>query len=182
MATALSRSCVPVAAVSSFAFVESAGFVYGAKLLKGTLGLAAPKSARGKPRFNPPLPHKDAVDAAERILRAMSLTSDFAPLLILVGHGAGVTNNLHASALQCGACGGHAGDVNGRLLAGLLNDPTVRKGLAGRGIQLPAETVVIGGLHDTTSDRIQLFIDDVTVPTDLLAPVVSPPSRSSRAT
>ncbi|WP_294331819.1 DUF2309 domain-containing protein [uncultured Sphingomonas sp.] len=167
------------AAVSSFAFVESAGFVYGAKLLKGALGLVAPKQAKGKPRFNPPLPQKDAVDAAERILRAMSLTSDFAPLLILVGHGAGVTNNLHASALQCGACGGHAGDVNARLLAGLLNDPVVRKGLAGRGIELPAETVVIGGLHDTTSDRIHLFTGDVAVPAALLSPVEQALARAS---
>lgn len=167
------------AAVSSFAFVESAGFVYAAKLLKGTLGIAATKQANGKPRFHPPLPHKDAVDAAERILRGMSLTSDFAPLLILVAHGAGVTNNLHASALQCGACGGHAGDVNARLLAGLLNDPVVRKGLAGRGIHLPAETVAIGGLHDTTSDRIHLFTDDAPVPAERLAPVEQALARAS---
>lgn len=167
------------AAVSSFAFVESAGFVYGAKLLKGTLGLATATRSAGKPRFHPPLPQKDAVDAAERILRAMSLTSDFAPLLILVGHGAGVTNNLHASALQCGACGGHAGDVNARLLAGLLNDPVVRAGLAGRGIHVPAETVAIGGLHDTTSDRIQLFTQDVAVPAALLAPVEQALARAS---
>ncbi|UYY77558.1 YbcC family protein [Sphingomonas sp. R1] len=167
------------AAVSSFAFVEAAGFVYAAKLLKGTLGLAAPKAAPRKPRFHPPLPHKDAVDAAERILRAMSLTGDFAPLLVLVGHGADVTNNLHASALQCGACGGHAGDVNARLLAGLLNDPVVRKGLEARGIHLPAGTVVIGALHDTTSDRIQLFADDVAAPAGALAAVEQALARAS---
>lgn len=167
------------AAVSSFAFVESAGFVYGAKLLKGALRLGTAKHAKGKPRFHPPLPQNDAVDAAERILRAMSLTSDFAPLLILVGHGAGVTNNLHASALQCGACGGHAGDVNARLLAGLLNDPVVRKGLAGRGIQLPAETVVIGGIHDTTSDRIHLFTEDAPAPAGVLAQVEQALARAS---
>ncbi|WP_066723148.1 YbcC family protein [Sphingomonas pituitosa] len=159
------------AAVSSFAFVEAAGLAYAAKLLKNTLGLGAAPRTRGKPRFHPPLPQRDAVDAAERILRAMSLTSDFAPLVILVGHGAGVTNNLHASALQCGACGGHGGDVNARLLAGLLNDPVVRKGLAERGIDIPAETVMIGGLHDTTSDRIQLFHEDAAVPAPLLAAV-----------
>lgn len=159
------------AAVSSFAFVESAGLVYAAKLLKGTLGMAKTPHAGGKPRFHPPLPPHDAIDAAERILRAMSLTKDFAPLLILVGHGAGVTNNLHASALQCGACGGHAGDVNARLLAGLLNDSVVRKGLAARGIKMPAETVVIAGLHDTTSDHIRLFSEDAAVPAALLAEV-----------
>jgi uncharacterized protein YbcC (UPF0753/DUF2309 family) len=167
------------AAVSSFAFVESAGLVYAAKLLKGTLGLAETKAAKGKPRFQPPLPQNDAVDAAERILRAMSLTSDFAPLLILVGHGASVTNNLHASALQCGACGGHAGDVNARLLTGLLNDPVVRGGLAARGIVIPAETVAIAGLHDTTSDRIRLFTEDADVPASLLAEVEQALARAS---
>lgn len=149
------------AAVSSFAFVESAGLAYGAKLLEATLGLASKADATAtRPRFQPPLPPMQAIDAAERVLRAMSLTKDFAPLLILVGHGAVVTNNLHASALQCGACGGHAGDVNARLLAGLLNDPVVRTGLAARGIVIPAETVAIGGLHDTTSDQIRLFADE----------------------
>ncbi|WP_294256166.1 DUF2309 domain-containing protein [uncultured Sphingomonas sp.] len=167
------------AAVSSFAFVESAGLVYAAKLLKGALRIGSTKAAKGKPRFHPPLPHPDAVDAAERILRAMSLTGDFAPLLILVGHGAGVTNNLHASALQCGACGGHAGDVNARLLAGLLNDPVVRGGLATRGIVIPAETVAIGGLHDTTSDRIRLFAEDADVPALLLAEVEQALGRAS---
>ncbi|MHA6719987.1 YbcC family protein [Sphingomonas sp. RS6] len=167
------------AAVSSFAFVESAGFVYAAKLLKGTLGLGAAAPASHKPRFHPPLAPNDAIDAAERILRAMSLTRDFAPLLILVGHGAGVTNNLHASALQCGACGGHAGDVNARLLAGLLNDPVVRKGLAARGIEIPDETVAIGALHDTTSDRIRLFLDDSPVPAALLAEVEQGLARAS---
>ncbi|WP_010545824.1 YbcC family protein [Sphingomonas elodea] len=167
------------AAVSSFAFVESAGFVYAAKLLKGTLGITDTKAAKGMPRFHPPLPQADALDAAERILRAMSLTSDFAPLLIVVGHGAGVTNNLHASALQCGACGGHAGDVNARLLAGLLNDAVVRKGLVARGIEIPAETVAIAGLHDTTSDRIHLFTSDAAVPAPLLAQVEQALARAS---
>lgn len=152
------------AAISSFAFVESAGFVYAAKLVQGALGRIAPKRVAHRPRFNPPLAPTAAIDAAERILRAMSLTEGFAPLLILVGHGAEVTNNLHASALQCGACGGHAGDVNARLLAGLLNDPVVRKGLAARGIAIPAETVAIGAIHDTVSDRIRLFPEDAALP------------------
>lgn len=149
------------AAVSSFAFVESAGLAYGAKLLKATLGMGgAAHATDARPRFQPPLLPQQAIDSAERVLRAMSLTADFAPLLILVGHGAVVTNNLHASALQCGACGGHAGDVNARLLAALLNDPVVRAGLATRGIAIPAETVAIAALHDTASDRIRLFPED----------------------
>ncbi|MGL1558170.1 putative inorganic carbon transporter subunit DabA, partial [Vibrio parahaemolyticus] len=70
----------------------------------------------------------------------MSLTTDFAPLVLLIGHGAQVANNPHASALQCGACGGHAGDVNARLLAALLNAADVRAALAPRGIAIPHTT------------------------------------------
>ncbi|OAN62299.1 YbcC family protein [Sphingomonas sp. TDK1] len=169
------------AAVSSFAFVEAAGLTYAAKLLQGALGHAGKRKRASKPRFHPPLLQQDAVDMAERVLRAMSLTGAFAPLLILVGHGAAVTNNLHASALQCGACGGHAGDVNARLLAGLLNDPVVRRGLAARGIHLPTDTIAIGALHDTTSDQIQLFAGDAPVPAALLATIEHALARASVA-
>jgi uncharacterized protein YbcC (UPF0753/DUF2309 family) len=68
------------------------------------------------------------VDAAETILRAMSLTSNFARLVVFAGHGANVVNNPFASGLHCGACGGYSGEVNARLLAGLLNVPEVRAG------------------------------------------------------
>ncbi len=77
------------------------------------------------------------IAAASKILRAMSLTDGFAPLVLIAGHGAGVLNNPHASALQCGACGGYSGGVNTRLLAGLLNEPGVREGLAAGGIDVP---------------------------------------------
>jgi uncharacterized protein YbcC (UPF0753/DUF2309 family) len=100
------------------------------------------------------------IATAEAVLRAMSLTAGFAPLVLLLGHGAAVANNPHASALQCGACGGHPGDVSARLLAALLNEPAVRQGLAARGIAIPADTVFLGGLHDTTSDAVTIFAED----------------------
>ena len=66
---------------------------------------------------------------AATILKAMSLTQNFAKIVLVAGHGAHVTNNAHASALQCGACGGYSGEVNARLLARLLNDPATRLAL-----------------------------------------------------
>jgi uncharacterized protein YbcC (UPF0753/DUF2309 family) len=42
----------------------------------------------------------------------------------------------------------------------ILNDPAVRTGLAERGIAVPDDTVFIGALHDTTTDRITLFDED----------------------
>lgn len=150
-----------LAAVSSLAFVEATGPVYVAKLVRDALRLApVPMGTAAQPRFDDDFALPDRIAAARTILRAMSLTETFAPLVLLMGHGASVANNPHASALQCGACGGYRGDVNARLLAGLLNDPKVREGLAEAGISIPSDTAFIGGIHDTTTDAIILFEAD----------------------
>lgn len=150
-----------LAAVSSFAFVEATGPIYAGKLVKDALHIAPETSANGPaPRFEPPLPPEAQISTAETILRAMSLTDNFARLVILAGHGANVVNNPFASGLHCGACGGYPGDVNARLLAGLLNAPDVRAGLAKRGIDVPADTLFLGAMHDTTTDAITLFAAD----------------------
>ena len=150
-----------LAAVSSFAFVEASGPVYAGKLVRDALGMKAPaRAADPAPRFDPPLDLAARTAMAASILRAMSLTKDFAPLVLLIGHGASVTNNPHASALHCGACGGHSGEVNARLLAGLLNDDDVRAGLAADGIDVPPVTLFVAGLHDTTNDAVRLYPDD----------------------
>lgn len=147
-----------LAAVSSFAFVEAAGPLYVSKLIRDALGLVRLEPPRDPaPRPVEALPLEARVTAAENILRAMSLTQDFAPLVLIVGHGANVVNNPHASALHCGACGGYSGEVNARLLAWLLNDPDVRADLAHRGIDIPTETLFVGALHDTTTDRVIIY-------------------------
>jgi uncharacterized protein YbcC (UPF0753/DUF2309 family) len=149
-----------LAAVSSFAFVEATGPIYAGKLLRDALGFnAAPVPNDPPPRFDPALDPAARTDAAETVLRAMSLTVDFARLVIIVGHGASVVNNPQASGLHCGACGGYAGDVNARLLASLLNDGAVRAGLVPRGIEIPDDTLFLGALHDTTTDRVRLYAD-----------------------
>ena len=99
----------------------------------------------------------ELVDLAHSALRAMGLTDSFAPLLVLAGHGATVQNNAFAAAYDCGACGGNAGLDNARILVHALNHPQVRRSLALRGIHLPAETVAVAALHDTTTD--ELIID-----------------------
>ncbi|MCL4105164.1 UNVERIFIED_CONTAM: hypothetical protein GTU68_018871 [Idotea baltica] len=151
-----------LAAVSSFAFVEATGPVYAGKLLRDALGLPAVTAPDTHiPRFSDTFALQDRITTAAAILRAMSLTQNFAPLVLIVGHGANVVNNPHASALHCGACGGYSGDVNARLLAGLLNDATVRSGLQDHGINIPKDTIFIGALHDTTTDAVTLFKGDV---------------------
>jgi uncharacterized protein YbcC (UPF0753/DUF2309 family) len=147
-----------LAAVSSFAFVEATGPVYVGKLLRDALSLPHARAPKDHPpRFSEDFAMADRITAAGTILRAMSMTENFAPVVLLVGHGASVVNNPHASALHCGACGGYKGDVNARLLAGMLNDPEVRAGLAQNGIDLPADTVFVGALHDTVTDDVTVF-------------------------
>lgn len=147
-----------LAAVSSFAFVEAAGPLYVGKLLKDGLSIKARGGgAEPEPRFEPALSPEVRATTAETVLRAMSLTSRFAPVVLLLGHGAEVVNNPHASALHCGACGGYPGDVNARLLAQLLNDGDVRAVLAPKGIEVPLDTVFVAGLHNTTTDEVELF-------------------------
>jgi hypothetical protein len=151
-----------LAAVSSFAFVEAMGPVYAGKLVRDALGLEEPALPDGPPpRLDPALDLDARVGAAETVLRAMSLTETFARIVLLAGHGANVTNNPHASALHCGACGGYSGEVNARLLALLLNDPEVRAALPEKGIEVPGDTLFVAGLHDTTTDAVKLYEADV---------------------
>ncbi len=147
-----------VAAVSAFAFVEAAGPLYLGKLMRDSLGLGHKTAVSAAPTIDLDLDSR--IGAAVTVLRAMSLTDGFARIVLIAGHGSNVTNAPHASALQCGACGGHAGDVNARLLAALLNDPAVRAALPDQGITVPSDTVFVAGLHDTVTDEVALYEDD----------------------
>lgn len=149
------------AAVSSFAFVEAAGPFYGVKLVKDALGVATTPQTAPAPRIEGGLsPEAKAATGAD-VLKAMSMTAGHGRLVLLLGHGGQVKNNPHESAYHCGACGGQTGEVSARLLALLLNDAETRAGLTGHGIDLPADTHFVAGLHDTTTDAVTLFEDTI---------------------
>ncbi|MGP0174219.1 YbcC family protein [Pseudomonas sp. NCHU5208] len=156
---------------SAFTLVESIGLGHAAALLGHTGGLlrghtpaerVALKASEWQ-RLQPvlaPLADEQRVQLAARILRAMSLTQNFPPLILLLGHGSQSANNPQAAGLDCGACCGQSGEVNARVLAELLNDPQVRQGLAAQGIELPADCHVLAGLHNTTTDEVQVFASE----------------------
>lgn len=140
-------------AASCFSFVESLGLAFGAKLV--ARGKETPTHEAPRPVVDN-LPAEDLAELAEGALRGMSLTKNFARLVLLCGHGSHSANNPYASSLDCGACGGHAGDVNARLAAATLNDPAIRARLADKGIAIPADTVFLAGRHDTLADDFHL--------------------------
>ncbi|WP_416908150.1 MAG: YbcC family protein [Polymorphobacter sp.] len=162
------------AAVASFAFVETLGPSYAVKLISDSLGLTRPVPAPANTdlpddvtgRLGPDMSSLDVetmTAAGETMLRAMSLTSNFAPLVMFVGHGGSSVNNPHATGLDCGACGGYDGAPNARVAARILNHPQVRAGLAARGIDVPADTWFMAALHNTTTDHVEIF-DEAHVP------------------
>ncbi|MBL8890114.1 MAG: DUF2309 family protein [Planctomycetaceae bacterium] len=100
---------------------------------------------------------EEMVQLAERALRDIGLTKNFAPMILLLGHGSSCLNNPHESAYHCGACAGNPGGPNARALAMMLNDGRVRRCLASLGLSIPEETQFIGGLHNTATEEIMFY-------------------------
>ncbi len=166
-------------AISCFSFVETAGLWFGVKLAQDSLALGGAESAfsaRGG-KFVPKIEREvcstrthghdletgiapaDQIAMAAFALKNMGLVSNFAKVVLICGHGSATANNPYGSALDCGACGGHTGDANARVAADILNQPAVREGLKAQGILIPAETVFIAALHNTTTDEIVIYED-----------------------
>lgn len=109
------------------------------------------------PQLSSDLDLAGRVALAASALRAIGLTDNFAPVLVVCGHGASTENNAFATAYDCGACGGNDGVVNATLLVEALNDRRVRGALAAQGLRIPEDTVAVAALHDTTTDRVKIL-------------------------
>jgi hypothetical protein len=132
----------------------------------------------------PESPRQGFTDAeqAERIagfLTNLGLTKDFAPLVVIMGHGSNSTNNPHMAAYDCGACSGRHSGPNARLFCAMANRPEVRALLAERGIHVPAATHFLGGEHNTADDIITWY-DSEDLPVSL-APTLAQVDRDLAA-
>jgi uncharacterized protein len=149
---------------TAFALVETLGILSGIWMFMRSfvpsIAYKINKSIRADNNSTPSLDNisfSDQCSYAESALRMIGLTQNFAPLVVLCGHGSSTENNAFATALDCGACGGRHGASNARILATILNDIKVREILAQKQIIIPSETTFIAAEHNTTNDEVSLY-------------------------
>lgn len=73
-------------------------------------------------QFDPPFLAPEAAALLASTFGDIGMRDRFAPLVVVLGHGAQSVNNPFASAYNCGACGGRDGGPNARVFAALAND------------------------------------------------------------
>lgn len=104
---------------------------------------------------------EEMADRVEKILRCIGLINNFSPIVYMVGHGSSSANNPHHGAHDCGACSGRPGSVNARVFAYMANYQPVRALLASRGLVIPDSTQFVSCLHDTASNEINFYDEDI---------------------
>jgi len=157
-------------AITSFGFVSPLGITFLPRIVARSFRPAIANHPANQKRA---LRHIDLsslsveqqVQLAKGALTGMGLTKDFAPFVLIAGHGSKSENNPHASGLECGACGGHAGDVNALVAQQIFNNPAVRRGLVEEGIEIPEDTTFLAALHNTTTDEIT-FVNETSTTID----------------
>ncbi|MFM1800871.1 MAG: hypothetical protein RJA81_223 [Planctomycetota bacterium] len=152
-----------------FALVELIGPWLGLRMLGRTIAPSIHSEMQdlSQSTLAPQIPTEPVLDDidivqqanyGESMLRMTGLTENLARLVVLCGHGSRTENNVYASALDCGACGGNHGGTNARIMAAILNRPDVREILAQRSLIIPKDTIFIAAEHETTTDHVEIVI------------------------
>ncbi len=136
--------------------------VPGALTLTADAAEAARTASADAPRIG--FSELEQVERVYGFLRAIGLTADFAPLVVIVGHGSNSPNNPHLAAYDCGACSGRHGGANARVFAALANRPEVRTQLAARGMLITASTWFVGAEHNTCDEAVDWYDLDTVPP------------------
>ncbi len=145
---------------SSFAYVEFFGVLAGINILKRSLNLGPSTDKLFRKKFDDTSDLNLALDLNSQVATASFALShmgirEFAPAVFVCGHGSVTTNNAFASSLDCGACGGHSGELNARILCRILNNKQVRAELKTLGkFVIPDATYFVPALHETVTDKI----------------------------
>ncbi|WP_251329569.1 DUF2309 domain-containing protein [Haloplanus pelagicus] len=170
-------------AATAYGYVETAGSGYGFSLAARTLVPgrvhdlidAAAELVPDDHEFCEPLVHhqytysgdlpvglttEEKVEYAATAFELMGF-EEFGRLVVFAGHASETANNPYDSSLDCGACAGNPGGPSARVLAKICNDDAVKTELRERGFDIPEDTVFIAGQHNTTTDEVDLFADDV---------------------
>jgi uncharacterized protein YbcC (UPF0753/DUF2309 family) len=170
-------------AATAYGYVETAGSGYGLSLAARTLAPGrvhdlfdvAAELLPDDHEFCEPLVHhqytysgdlpvglttEEKVEYASTAFELMGF-EEFSRLVVFTGHASETANNPYDSSLDCGACAGNPGGPSARVLAKICNDDAVKTELRERGFDLPEDTVFVAGQHNTTTDELELFVDDV---------------------
>jgi uncharacterized protein YbcC (UPF0753/DUF2309 family) len=168
-------------AATAFSFVESAGAGYGTALAARTLlpgriydlldtadAHAPDDHCEPTVDYNPDAVNdlREGLTLDEKVEYAATAFElmgweQFARVVVFTGHASQTANNPFDSSLDCGACAGNPGGPNARVLAAVCNDEQVKAQLRERGIDIPEDTVFVAGEHNTTTDDVTLYADDV---------------------
>jgi len=170
-------------AATAFSFVESAGVGYGLGLVGRTLLPASVYDLLETTHEQVPSAHEfcePALDhrpnSGQTLPTGLSLEQrveyaatafdlmgwqQFARVVVFAGHAAQTANNPFESSLDCGACAGNPGGPSARVLATICNDDAVRARLRDRGFEIPADTVFVAGEHNTTTDAVELYTEEL---------------------
>ncbi len=96
----------------------------------------------------------------QRVLEDIGARDRLSPVVVVLGHGSTSINNPHASAYDCGACGGGHGGPNARAFAQMANDPRVRQLLLANGLSIGPGTWFVGAERNTSTNAVTFFDED----------------------